>query len=38
MFLAFEIIAFELVKVNSPYYDENTRLRQSTSIRVNKHS
>ena len=28
-FLVFQIIAFELVAVNSPYYYENTRSRQS---------
>ena len=30
MFLFFQIIAFELVAVNSPYYYENTLTWQST--------
>ena len=29
-FLGFKVIEFELVAVNSPYYDEDTRSRQST--------
>ena len=30
MSLVLQIIAFDLVTVDSPYYDKNTRHRQST--------
>ena len=36
MFLVFQIIAFELVAVSSPYYSENTCILDSQRVKEKK--